>query len=863
MIPTIPILLALTLVGETTNPTNSLFARNERAEAVFTVRDIPAGQTLELKSWLQDENDRRLCDLRTLRVTGDADGRWTGRVELPTDRYGFYRLVASCGDARLPKVGSRRPDCLTYAVVFDPGKRKRHPEDESFYGFCGSGNVVDLNRWFGAWHQFGCASPLGPDQIAKALKRGEKPRRPTWGTIDVAIYPNHLEHFMTPEGRAYAAAHGVKSNRTWGFFDDAEGVGHFKAGVSNLVLAAREQVRGRRLYEVASEPDLTAPNPEVIVRQVRAAYEVISVLDPEGLVTAPVLSSFSKVALHRQLFDLGLADWITAFGIHQYTTYPPEENDILPRIRAIKTLIREKKGHDLPMFATEGGYCVPGETAKEIAQMNEMVRLQLILIGEGYSLSCMYYPFDCSREGPMTRHGSYGFMSNLDLETRRYSPHRVSPRPVAPALCAASRFTEGHRATGCLEGCFGETSLGYSYADRDDDCVIALWDWGKGSDAELPVGRDSVVVADIMGNERTVRTEKGVLRLELGRSVQYVLGPDPALWGLKGSEARRMQAETARRIAERESRREISLHSLSPKIGSTGYFAVRGEIENRLDEPVKACFRSRVRDRIDTGARTNVTLAPHETRIVEPYLANHFTTGPFEKVAVETSVEAPSGYVEFKSAEMNFFGMRNLGAGSDARPFAGWKEPAYADVPGSGANLAARIAAARTERHLLLDIVVDDDDFVAAPSGKMNWNGDAIQVGLAKGVLEKSSGNGLTDDYDEAMTLTTFALTEKGPEAWRTHTFDPKRVPTGPLSQEAYSFDIAKEMTAGGVRLHYRIAIPWQVLDLAAAPKRCESIRFAVAFCDRDGSEKLITHRLKLFEHHNAAPKGFGYLTVL
>lgn len=858
------ILLAVSLVGETTNPTNSLFARGERAEVVFTVRDIPVGQTLELKSWLVDETDRRVGDLPTLRVSPDGKGEWTGRIVLPTERFGFYRLVADCAGAQLPKVGTRRAGCLTYAVVADPEKRKAYSEEESFYGFCGSGNVVDLNRWFGAWHQFGAASPLGPDRLEKLRKRGETPPPRRWGTIDVGIYKNHLECFMTDAGRAYAERHGVKSNRTWGFFDDEEGVRHFKEGVANLVRAAREQVKGRRLYEVTSEPDLTAPDLALIVKQTKAAYEVIAAADPEGEVIAPVLSSFSKVVQHKKLFDLGLADWITAFGIHQYTAFPAEDNDILSRIRTVRAMIREKRGRDLPMYATEGGYCVPGTVETEIAQMNGLVRLQLILIGEGFSMSLMYYPFDCSRPTPATKDGAYGFMSNLDMGNRRYRPQHVSPRPVAPALCMASFFTNGHRATGCLEGCFGETSLGYSYADRDDACVIALWDWGKGSVAEIPVGRDEIVVADIMGNGRTVKTDKGVLRLELGPRVQYVLDPDPQLWGLKGAEAARMQDVAAKRAAEREARREISLVSVLPKIGSTGHFAVRGEIQNRLNEPVKVRFEARAVGKPGTGNRKDETLGPRETKVVESYLRGDFAPGPFERVTVETAATAPSGYIEMKSADLNFFGMPAVRAGMEEDPFAHWKSPKYAEVPGSDTNLAARIAAARTDRHLLMDVLVEDDDFVVAPSGELNWNGDAIQVGLAKSVLEKTSANLLTDLYDQAVTLTTFALTEKGSEARRTHTFDAKRVPIGPVSREDLFFDITKEKVEGGrVRLHYRLAFPWRTMDLSAAPKRCESIRFAVAFCDRDGAEKRITHRLKLFEYHNAAPKGFGYLTVL
>ena len=866
---TLALILAVTMTADTTSPQHSFFVKDEAAAAVFTIREIPAGQVLELRNEVLDETDRKVCDLPPVEVRGDGKGEWTGRVPLPTDRYGFFRLVADCGGARLPKVGTRRPGCLTYAVVSDPAKRRKYSEEECFYGFCGS--CEGLDRWFGAWHSFNGAAPISAARREKLLKRGETPRTPGFGTIAAGHYHSVVSQFMSEAGRKYAEAHKVQGICMWGFFDDEEGVGYYKEAIRNLVRAAKEQVKGRRVYEVAAEPDLTAPSLEVIVKQTKAAWEVISVEDPEGLVVSPVLSSFSKLPVHRQLFDLGLADWINAFGIHQYTSFPAEENEILSRIRGIKKMIREKKGRDLPMFATEGGYMVPGETAKEIDQMNGLVRLQLILLGEGYSMTCMYYPSDAARTAGAT-HGAYGLTSNLDYEKHRYGPRKTSPRPVAPALSTASRFTDGHRPTGCLEGCFGETMLGYSYADRRGDCVIALWDWGEGSVAEIPVGRDEIAVADIMGNERTVKTVRGVLRLELGKRVQYVLDPDPKLWGEGGTMAAKMQAEAAKRAAEREARREVRLVGLSPKIGSTGHCAVTGEIENRRDEKIAVTFRTGIRGDLASTGRAKVELAPRETKKVAVYLQGGVNPDPFEKLAIEASVTAPSGYMEFRNEQMNFFGAAPVRAGTAADPFAGWPAPAYTDVPGSGPDLAAKIAVGWTKTHLLFDVRVDDDAFMAPPTGPMSWNGDAIQIALAKGVQEKSTANLITDLHDEAITETTFSLTTEGPQAYRTRTFDPKNLPAGGstapeagyVSSKDCPFEITRETEGAVTHLRYRVAVPWRFLDLTKPPERCDAFRFALSVCDRDPQDatKVATIGLRLFDRRNAVPRGYGFITL-
>ena len=81
-------------------------------------------------------------------------------------------------------------------------------------------------------------------------------------------------------------------------------------------------------------------------------------------------------------------------------------------------------------------------------------------------------------------------------------------------LAAFARLTEGHHPTCSIEW-LAETVLGYAFTDRaDTDSVIAIWDWGaRGTVVELPVGRDEVEVADIMGISQSYisRLEKRII----------------------------------------------------------------------------------------------------------------------------------------------------------------------------------------------------------------------------------------------------------------------------------------------------------------------------------------------------------------
>ena len=858
------LLLAVVITADTSNPTNSFFRRGEAATVSFAVSEIPPGKALKLESAVYDEHDRKVADLPALDVSGGADGKWTGSLPLPTGRYGYYCLRAKCGGAELPKVGTRPPRCITYAVVFDPDKRKRYPDDWTFYGLMGGG--PDVDRWFGTTFHFASATPLSKEQIAKKKSRGQSTTL-TPGTISAGNHEN-LAKFMPPEGKAFCASNGIRSVNLWNYLKSPETEKWYRFAMSEMIKAAKEQVVGRRIYEITGEPDMTAPSPDVVVKFSRLAHDVISKEDPEAIICGAMVSTFSAMEYHRRLFDLGLADCIDAFGIHQYMPIPAEPSGILQKIRGLRRMVREKKGRDIPMYGGEGGFCISSTIQNDLVKMNGLVRAQLIMLGEGMNMSNIYYPADHGRKDATPDAGDYGLTFNLEYPKRRYGPHKVSPRPVAAALAAATRFTEGHRSTGCLEGCFGDTSLGYSYATADDECVIAVWDWGVGgSVAELNVGRGEIVVADVMGNERTVKTKDGVLRLALDESPQYVLDPDPALWGRKGTEASRMQALARERAAAREAAREIAFVSLAPGVAGDGGLYVAGEVENRRKEPTDVVFETRVRGRPDARGSVSARLKPGETRRLAVPLPK-FRPGAFERMTVEASVTTASGFSERMGSEENFYAARYVPAGPGGDVFADWTAPLYEPAPGGDADCSMKLAIAWNDKFIMFDVVVEDDDYSPSIPGALSWNGDAIQLGLAKKALLKSTENTLTDLYQEGMTETTFALTTKGPQAYRTKSFEPKRFPQGYNSNDPAGlidpadcpFEVKPSKNAsGGWTVRYRMAVPWAFMNRSAAPAAGESARFALWVCDRDAGDKVARHGVKLFDFRRAsAPKRYG-----
>ena len=857
------LLLAVVLAADTSNPTNSFFRKGEAASVTFSVSKIPAGETLTLESSIYDEHDKKLVNLPALSVKGDAKGKWTGALPLPTDRYGFYRLRAKCGGATLPKLGSRPPGCITYAVVFDPDKRKKYSDDWTFYGLMGGAPGADM--WLGTSFHFASATPFSEEYVKAQRAKGRNPHV-TRGTISCGDQ-RKLDMFLPQEGREFCASNGIRGICLWGYLKSDEGRRWYRHAMKGLIRAAKEQVPGRRVYEITGEPDLTAPNPEAVVEITRLAYGIITEDDPDGVICGPMLSAFSKMQYHRRLFELGLADWITAFGIHQYMPIPAEPTGILSKIRELRKMIRDRKGHDIPMFGGEGGFCISSTIHNDIVKMNGLVRAQLFMLGEGMGMSNIYYPADHGRKDGPPDVGDYGLMSNLDLGPWRYAPRRVSPRPVAPAIAAATRFTEGHRATGCLEGCFGKTSLGYSYATAEDECVIAVWDWGgEPSVAELNVGHGEIVVADIMGNERTVKTKDGVLTLTLGESPQYVLDPDPALWGKKGTEAARMQALAREREAAREAAREIALLSFSPTVLADGVLGVRGEVENRRDAPTDVVFETRIRGVPDARGKVQARLAPRETRCVDVPLPK-FRPDAISAMKVEATATAKSGYTESLEAEENFLVAQRVPTGAGGDVFSNWTDPRYETVPGGDADCSLKVATAWNDKFVMFDAVVVDDDYSPTIPGCMSWNGDAIQLGIAKKVLLDSTENTVTDLYEEGLTETTFAFTKEGLQGYRTKSFDAKRLPFGSSPGDTKAivdigecpFEVKPEnLPGGGASVRYRIAVPWAYLNLAAPPRPGDSVRCALWVCDRDSGDRMAIHGAKLFRLMPNPPKGYG-----
>lgn len=156
-------------------------------------------------------------------------------------------------------------------------------------------------------------------------------------------------------------------------------------------------------------------------------------------------------------------------------------------------------------------------------------------------------------------------------------------------------------------------------------------------------------------------------------------------------------------------------------------------------------------------------------------------------------------------------------------------------------DLAARLRWAWDERALYLFAEVADDVVLQPYTGFDTWKGDCLQVGLDldPGKAAADSGNQFADAGARHRALEfDLALTPDGPQAYRTLTYAPDKLPVRLLT--AAELPLTVRRTATG--LSYEATIPWSALGGSPA-----AVGVAVAVNDLDDAKQLEPKALGLF----------------
>lgn len=799
-------IVALTAVAEptmtavTTHPKDNFYSLGSCAQVVVTANGFNPSERRTVDLTVFDFT--RANVISRTRGSFEADGAGVGEVrfQLPTDRYGVFYVKAESGVILLQKVGTAPRGFFTYGVLEDPAKM---PDLDPWDAFLGEHSAA--YDWL--WQRGGLGSALKPSD-------------------------NRLVIATTHRA---CGEHKMGHDRFWSMCTNEDARTEYRANLTDYVkkaIAAGAGRQKRRIYENLWEPNLIAPSAEAIVAAQKVAWETIHDLDPEALVGA-YTSSGIDLRFMRALMEAGLWKYMNALTVHPYKGLP-EVGGYIDDVRGMKRIIREYVGHDIPMFATESGLnennTIDGEKRKLCGQL----RQALILFGEGFQMYCPFYGADFGADKNNQYDGDYGLNYNSQYPKVRFGCKVSQPRPIFGGLAAMARLTEGHRPS-CAIQWLAETVHGYAFTDKDDkDVVLVLWDWGaRGTEVEIPVGREEVDVADVMGNVSRMKTSGGKLRLALSEYPQYVLHVDPSVWGFA---AQKKLKWSERRFKGANELAPVGVSAFTPAFvgGEPGVSVV---LENRTETEQQVTLETRIPGEPDCRKKSSVAIPAHDERKVTVRF-HGFHPEPTRLFETIVRVIPRKGPVAESKEMFNFL-----------------------SVPGAFSFGACHVKLDCNSRFLVFDMTVDDSTPKNDKNGWRSWDGDSVQVGLAKAALRERTQNDVADAFSQAHCEYTVAKTPCGDEVCRTISWDLTRFPFDLYRKGVVDENTApRVVTHDGKVWHYHLSLPWEFINLNAPPKGTV-FRMAMQYNDRVPDDKDL-HQTECFKMKVGAPKYFGWVVV-
>lgn len=950
-----PLLLGaeIRLSGDTGFPERSMYIPGEPVEVTVRVSGLSAGEAPELIAEVRDWREQLLKTFR-LPVRGDRKGCWSYVLRgLPNREWGFYRVYLKLSNGViLPKRGTRPAGFLTYAVVPDPDSRPVPPQGASVFGFHNS----YISPWVGARSVMRTVLPTEEQYRKywagqrKALNDVYKGRN--WLTYSHTAFVGAADPFgyWTPEqrGKYSKVVHpGIKAR----MFLGEEGERLYRESVKKIAASARFQMENNRYmnYQPMWEPNICFTPDEILLTH-KAAFAALREADPEGRILGLTYANLNwdgAVLEHKRLFERGLLNYMDALSLHPYCVPPLSRDTFIARLRDLMKYVKQYSGgREIPVYATEFGIAPANNAEGDMIQLNHMIQQCLILLGEGVSVIQPFYAFDlANREN--RKEWTFGITYNLSEPVRSY-PKAIAPKMWLPAYSVLTFLLEGFHSNGMIPVPDRESAVVYRYGNRKNDCIVAAWDYAGESVLRLPVGRDEIEVADVMGKRKRVKCPGMVAEIPLSQTPVYLLDVSPELYGNSAVKKIRPDSGTVACVAGgtlsfsggiqvsgddaepelcvtfpkktgippvmkkldgqslAEQRYSMPVH-LPKELGCGKYHVVlsllsrgrtlasewitveitppvRLEKAEYVREPGKTLLRFRLQNVRPVSSRGRFIARLGKLRRTFPLNVGAGKTQSYEfplngaendyvfrgtTFRIDFELEDKNRFSERKG--MNFLIARHLPGVGENGDFSGWEKPEYFPLPDtpvrsrqyhSGVlDLSAKAAFGWNRKFLLLDIVAEDDRFVQPFTGLKTWNGDSVQCGFAKNAIVPETANELEFLMAQAYSEIDYALTKKGPEAYRTISFDRSILPEGSVSSAEAPFRISKEsLPDGRVRLRYRIALPWRFLNIAE-PVPGQEVWTALAVNDRDDADlrkQKDVSAIGAFQLKHQAPRYFG-----
>jgi hypothetical protein len=408
-----------TFTAETTRFRDSCYKMGETPEAIFSGEGYSAGEKIVLEFNVKDPYG---CVVKKWTHTTQAlaDGKWQEKVTLPAGRLGAFRVYAWANGKELPGAGTRGAGYITYAVLTDPKKRPFISDEDAFLGI--HGGRPWQAPWIGAHWRLDYTNdrwPNGEEQSfeRRKLRLEQEDGWPSYYFITASrIFQRKA--FYSEEALEFF---GKKIPMIGGQIATEKGAKYCIEAITKLAEAAvgKENLgMKQRIYEIFWEPELHYDSTETIVRAAKLVYPAIKAVDPQAIVAAPSPYTINSYDRFKDYFERGLADYMDAVSIHPYGHV--EKDDFRGKIRALKRLVREYKGRDIPFYGTESGCGATITPESELAQAETWVRTLLTLLGEGFRFHHLFYGFDWGSDRNNVVKGGTGLAYNLDYPRRRW-----------------------------------------------------------------------------------------------------------------------------------------------------------------------------------------------------------------------------------------------------------------------------------------------------------------------------------------------------------------------------------------------------------------------------------------------------------
>jgi endonuclease/exonuclease/phosphatase family metal-dependent hydrolase len=274
-----------------------------------------------------------------------------------------------------------------------------------------------------------------------------------------------------------------------------------------------------RYWEVWNEPNLEGfwhdkPNAADYTKLLKATYATIKQIDPELVVLLGGVSGIPWPYLEG-IYEAGGKDAFDVMNVHPYR-YPssPEERPLYDDLVRLRQLMEKHGDKGKSIWITEVGWPTHqgrrGVSPERQAQM--LARTYLLSLQAGVDL-IFWYEFQAPEGRPDYNEDHFGIV------------HRdLSPKPAYTALVALARARPAG-SKGLDHPWRSAEIYSPSWQRPDGKTAWALWTVGEAKDLELKLGGQIAEAFDHLGNPLTLRAESGHLRLSVGQSPVYLIGP--------------------------------------------------------------------------------------------------------------------------------------------------------------------------------------------------------------------------------------------------------------------------------------------------------------------------------------------------